>query len=56
MLTSLHSIFNILMEKDEENVEYNKSLSVINMFSDCRNSFCYIWESEIKQMYIGVNI
>ncbi len=46
-----HSDFFCVLEKDEDNVEYNESLSAINMFSDCRNSFCNIWESETKQMY-----
>ncbi len=49
--TNKHSDFFHVLEKDEDNVEYNESLSVINMFSDCRNSFCNIWESETKQMY-----
>ncbi len=49
--TNKHSDFFHVLEKDEDNVEYNESLSVINMFSDCRNSFCNIWESEAKQMY-----
>ncbi len=40
--TNKHSdIFHVL-EKDEDNMEYNESLSVINMFSDCWNSLCNI--------------
>ncbi len=33
---------------DEDNVEYNESVSVISMFNDCTNSFSNIWESETK--------
>ncbi len=40
--TNKHSDFFRVLEKDEDNVEYNESLSVINMFSDCRNIFCNI--------------
>ncbi len=47
--TNTHSDFFHGLEMDEDNVEYNESLSVINMFSDCMNSFCNIWESETKQ-------
>ncbi len=49
--TNKHSDFFHVLEKDEDNMEYNESLSVINMFSDCRSSFCDIWESETKQIY-----
>ncbi len=37
--TNKHSDFFHVLEKDEDNVEYNESLSLINMFSDCMNSF-----------------
>ncbi len=36
--TDKHSDF--FHVQDDDNVQYNESLSVINMFSDCRNSFC----------------
>lgn len=33
----------------ENNVDYNDSLSVINMFNDYMNRFSNIWESETKK-------
>ena len=40
-----------VLDKDEDNEEYNDSLEVMNMFSDCRNNSYNIWEFETKQMY-----
>jgi hypothetical protein len=49
--TNKHSDFFHVLEKDEENEEYNDVMNVINMFSDCRNNFYNVWSNETKQMY-----
>ena len=46
-----HSDFFHVLEKDEDNEEYNDSIAVIDMLSDCRNNFYNVWSNEIKQMY-----
>ncbi len=46
--TNKHPDFFHVLEMDEDNVEYNESVSVISMFNDCTNSFSNIWESETK--------